>query len=138
MHLNKIEIKRRNDLIDYFSKYHLIVNDKNYKIKSGETKYIELNNGNNIITVKHLYFSKSIEINSTSEKSLIIRTFLNRNWFLFFISTFILTFIFMSFNESKLDNLFSIVSYLAIGFLSILIYNCTIGFKNYLSIDFSN
>lgn len=135
---NKIKITRRNNLIDYFSPYKLIVNDKEYIISSGETKYIELRNGMNLVTVKFLYFKKQIEIHSNSGKNLLIRTFLNRNWLLFFITIFIIFFLIMTYSDFNFGVLNSIVSYLGIGFFSILIFHCSIGYNNYLSIDFIN
>lgn len=132
----KIKIKRRNDLIDYFSDYNIIVNEKTYKIKSGETKYLNLNKEINNITVKFLYFKKKVEINSKSEKSLLIRTFFNRNWFLFFLILFTVTLFLMSFTEYDFNFWYSAISYLGIAFFSVIIYHCTIGMNNYISIDF--
>lgn len=132
----KLKISRRNDFIDYFSMYKLIINDKTYKIKSGETKSFKLNEGINTIIVQFLYFKKKVEIHSNSSKYLLISSFLNRNWFLFFLSLFVITFILMSFTKYNFNTWYTFVSYIGIAFISIIFYHCTIGRKNYLSIDF--
>lgn len=135
---SKIKIKRRNDLVDLFFPYEVIINNcKKIDLNSGESKSVSLENGLNKIEVKYLYFSKKIEVHSETNQTILISSFINRFWLLFFLILFILFYVLISFfYNTEFEIFYDMVYYICIGFMSMFVYFCTIGYKNYLNIDF--
>lgn len=138
MNTQSIKIKRRNDLIDLLIPYVVIINKAEiFKLYSGETKFLPLIDGLNCIEVKFLYFKKRVEVHSMSKQTIVVSSFLNRPWLLIFLSLFIIAFISIPFFPNQYFNLFyGIISYVGVGFVSVLIFFLTIGSKSYLKIDF--